>query len=169
MKNQKNYWIQKLNLEAHQEGGYFHQNYLSQAKSILKDNKTKSLMSSIYFLLTADSPSHFHRLQSDEIWYFHYGATISIHLIHPNGVYECIKLGLDDDAHLQYVVPAGTIFGSSVEATDVNNSHMDFAVVGCAVTPAFTYEEFELFTQKQLLTLYPNHQHIIEKLAYKTL
>lgn len=160
MKNTKEYWINKLHLQEHNEGGYFHQNYLSNAKAIIKNGQSRALMSSIYFLLTTNNPSHFHRLKSDEIWYYHFGATVFIHLFLPNGQYECIKLGEDD--YLQYVVPAGTIFASEV----AHSSTLDFAVVGCAVTPSFTYDEFELFTQQQLLAKYPNYDTIIKRLAY---
>lgn len=147
----KKYWIDRLCLTAHSEGGYFYQTYV------------KNTMSSIYFLLTQESPSHFHRLKSDEIWYYHYGETITIHMILPSGEYQAVKLGLEDGAFLQYTVVAGTIFGSSVD----HCRNCDFSVVGCAVTPAFSYDEFELFTQDQLLSLYPQHKQIIKRLAYE--
>lgn len=154
----KDYWIKRLQLTEHQEGGYFFQTYVSDAA--LESNQ-HPLMSSIYFLLTEDNPSHFHRLSADEMWYYHFGESITIHMIHPDGRYEAVKLGLDDDAFLQYVVPAGVIFGSIVESHQ--NCH--FSVVGCAVTPAFTYDTFELFERETLLSLYPQHAEIIKKLT----
>ncbi|MDG6882548.1 Uncharacterized conserved protein [Phocoenobacter uteri] len=140
----KEYWIQKLNLEPHQEGGYFAETY-------------RGLSSNILFLLTNESPSHFHKLDSDETWFYHCGESLCVHMIDPKGNYSMIKMGLKEDEHLQYTVPAGTIFGSSVEN--------DYALVSCTVSPAFSYEQFYLFTQKELLDKYPQHREIIKKLT----
>jgi len=37
------------------------------------------------------------------------------------------------------------------------------------VSPGFDFKDFELFTQAELLLDYPDHQEIIEKLAYEVL
>ncbi|WP_371741356.1 cupin domain-containing protein [Gemella sp. zg-570] len=66
---------------------------------------------------------------------------------------------------MQYTVPKGVIFASSVKSKNPD----DFAIVACVVTPAFTYEDFELFTQAELIKDYPEHTEIIKKLAYKSL
>lgn len=117
----------------------------------------------ILFLLTSDNPSHFHRLTSDEMWFYHDGEPLIVHCLYPNGTYEAITIGPDikNGQQLSWTVPAGTIFGSTV-----NN---DFALVSCVVTPGFTFNDFELFTQAQLMALYPQHTDIIKKLAYQEL
>ncbi|MBF0779859.1 MULTISPECIES: cupin domain-containing protein [unclassified Granulicatella] len=155
-----NDWINRLHLEPHPEGGYFKQTYKSLETTQLSDGRLRFLSSSILFLLTSSNPSHFHRLKSDEIWYYHHGHPLTIHLLHPNGTYQQVILGLDH--HLQYKVPKGTIFGSTVNSTNPD----DFAIVSCSVTPAFEYADFELFTKEQLYALYPNHAEIINTLTY---
>ena len=40
-----------------------------------------------------------------------------------------------------------------------------FSLVGCMVSPAFEYKDFELFKRNDLLKLYPEHQAIINKLT----
>ncbi|ALX48565.1 cupin domain-containing protein [Lentibacillus amyloliquefaciens] len=67
-------WIRKLNLEPHPEGGFYKQTYAAEA---LEDHV---LYTSIYFLLRAGDVSHFHRLKSDELWYFHAGSPLEIHM-----------------------------------------------------------------------------------------
>ena len=52
-------------------------------------------------------------------------------------------------------------FGSSVD--DENT----FGLVGCMVAPGFDFVDFELFTQQQLLALYPQHEAVIKKMAYE--
>ena len=49
------------------------------------------LYTSIYFLLTSNDVSHFHRLQSDELWYYHGGSPLSVHMIDENGEYRNVN------------------------------------------------------------------------------
>jgi uncharacterized protein len=161
------FYISKLGLEPHPEGGYFRRTFESQEKtsdqelSVHFEGK-RMLYTSIYFLLTSDDVSHFHRLQSDELWYYHAGSPLSIHMIDENGVYTEQKLGLDlENGEVpQVLVPKNTIFGSSV------NDKRTFSLVGCMVSPGFEYEDFELFTQEELLAKYPEQREIIMKIAY---
>lgn len=161
------FWIDQLQLDPHTEGGFYKSVYSSDHATTTWDKRERPYYTSIYFLLNLSSPSHFHRLKSDEIWYYHTYESLTVHMIHPNGKYEAVKLGLaaDKGEVLQYVVPKGTIFGSSVESDELDA----FSLVSCMVSPGFDYHDFELFTQSELLKEYPNHQEIIEKLAYKTL
>lgn len=86
-------------------------------------------------------------------------------MIFPDGTYEAKKLGLNVEAGEvpQIAVPKHAIFGSSVEESD------SFSLVGCMVAPGFDFEDFELFTQEELLADYPQHEEVIRKMAYKTI
>jgi uncharacterized protein len=69
------YWIQKLALEAHPEGGYYRQTYradLVLAQGALPPQFTgpRPASTAIYFLLEGEDFSAFHRLRSDELWHF---------------------------------------------------------------------------------------------------
>lgn len=156
------YWVTQLQLEPHPEGGFFKQTYKSEEEV---PGKGRMLYTSIYFLLQAGNVSHFHRLKSDELWYFHAGQSLSVHMIHENGEYEEIRLGLNVEQGEvpQLAVPKNTIFGSSVSEKGT------YALVGCMVSPGFEFQDFELFTQKELLQDYPQHEAIIKKLAYEFL
>ncbi|WP_059173073.1 cupin domain-containing protein [Bacillus sp. FJAT-27445] len=161
-KHTAEYWVSRLELEPHAEGGYFKQTYRSDEEVPGKD---RALYTSIYFLLRSGEVSHFHRLKSDELWYFHAGDSLSVHMIHENGEYEEVLLGLDLEKGEvpQLLVPKNTIFGSSVLGDG------KYALVGCMVSPGFEYKDFELFTQEELLKDYPQHLEIIGKMAYETL
>lgn len=156
-----NYWIETLELSAHREGGFYRQMLKSPTtySDTACNRGARALYTSIYFLLTDENPSRFHRLTADEVWYYHEGAPLTIHLIHPDGHYEQIILGKEIEAgqHLQAVVPKNVIFGSSVEA--------DYALVSCMVAPGFEYEDFELFKRADLLKIYPEHAEIITRLT----
>ncbi|SEK98642.1 hypothetical protein SAMN04488700_0566 [Carnobacterium iners] len=165
--NQKSehYWVEQLELIPHPEGGFFKS--VSQPAEIyhIKEGYERPLYTSIYFLLNDESPSHFHRLKSDEVWYFHAGDPLTVHMLHHNGHYNQVKLGdtLENNETLQFTVPKGVIFGSSVE------DQGSYSLVSCMVSPGFDYEDFELFTQAELLKDYPQHELIIKKLAFEIL
>nr|WP_263314871.1 cupin domain-containing protein [Mammaliicoccus sp. Marseille-Q6498] len=155
----KEEWIQLLDLTDHPEGGYYRETIKSN--QVLNDDN--ALYTSIYFLLEKNNISHFHRIQSDEVWYYHAGDTLTVHMIHPNGEYEQVHIGtnIEDGDVLQALVPKGTIFASSVEGEN------DFALVGCMCSPGFQFEKFELFKQHELLEQYPQHDAIIKKYAFE--
>lgn len=164
MKKDANYFIEKLGLEQHPEGGYYKNTFVAD-ETIDAFNTTRKLYTNIYFLLQSGEVSHFHRLKSDEVWYYHGGSPLTIHIIHENGDYEEIKLGLNLEAgeRPQAIVRKNSIFGSSVIEQNT------FSLVGCMVSPGFDFADFELFTQEALLKLYPQHEEMIRKLAYEKL
>jgi len=155
----KQYFIEKLHLEEHIEGGSFTNTYQADYNIQDRNGNTRPSATSIYFLLEAGDFSAFHRLQADEIWYYHYGATFTIYAIDLEGKLHAFKLGsnLDAGEQLQVIVPRGWIFGSRVEK--------DFGVVGCMVTPGFDYRDFELLKQADLLRDYPQHEQIIREMT----
>ncbi|WP_407270234.1 cupin domain-containing protein [Radiobacillus sp. PE A8.2] len=158
-------YIEQLQMQSHPEGGYFSESFRASASLELgevvgRPGVERQLWTSIYFLLEAGEVSHFHRLQSDELWYFHDGGTLHIHMIHPDGTYSFGKLGKDIEKGEmpQLLVPRGTIFGASLEEDA-------FALVGCMVSPGFDFVDFELFEQNDLLSMYPEHEAIIKKMT----
>jgi predicted cupin superfamily sugar epimerase len=148
--------VQALQLIPHPEGGFYRETY----RSVLKNEEEQSLMTSIYFLLTSDSPSHFHRIQSDEHWYFHEGNPLSIHLLTDNGL-ETIHLGLDltNNQTPHALVEGNTIFGSEIQEVD------GYALVSCVVSPGFDFSTFELFSKEDLLPEFSAHASLIERLT----
>lgn len=157
----KSIWIDHYKMAGHEEGGFFYQVLRSDQTTQLKGQKPRALYTSIYFLLTSNNPSRFHRLTADEVWYYHYGSPLTVHMITPEGDYKQVTLGIDveNGQVLQAVVPKGTIFGSSVEADD------SYALVSCMVSPGFEYDDFELFKRSDLLKQYPDYADIIYRLT----
>lgn len=157
MKNAKQY-IEELELLPHIEGGYYKQ-ILKSEDVITHNGKERSLYTSILFLLEKNNVSNFHELTADEIWYFHDGNPLTIHMIEQDGTYHNVKLGNNakNNEVLQYVVKKGTIFGSDVEE--------GYALVSCAVIPGFEFDDFKLFKREELLQRFPNYKEIITKLT----
>lgn len=149
--------IKHLDLKAHPEGGYFRESYRSIA---MLDSTEKNLATSIYFLLTYDNPSRFHRISSDELWFFHEGSSLTVHTLSNSG-HQKLKLGLGvEQGELPYqLVKGGTIFGSTVDTKD------GYALVSCVVAPGFDFSDFELFETQDLHDQFPQHGEIIKKLT----
>lgn len=155
-------WIEELNLQSHPEGGYYKQT--DKADELYEKNgRQLPLYTNITFLLTEDSPSHFHQLSSDELWFFHDGSPLTVHSLKEDGTYEqtCLGTNPSKNQQLNHTVSAGTIFGSTVET--------GYALVSCTVVPGFDFSEFKLFTKSELLKRYPKQATIINKLAYDQL
>lgn len=160
------YWIEKLQLEPHPEGGYFRQTCRSElviAREALPAGFSgpRAVSTAIYFLLEKKNFSAFHRLRSDEVWHFYAGEPVVVHVIEPEGSYSRILLGRDPDGGqaLQGVVRAGSWCASHV--ADWNS----FALVGCTVAPGFDFEDFEMGKRKELGIRYPQHRELIDSLT----
>jgi uncharacterized protein len=160
------YWIRKLQLEAHPEGGYFRQTYkaeLQLPKAALPAGfaGSRAASTAIYFLLEQEHFSAFHRLRSDEMWHFYVGEPLAVHVIDPEGNYSTIVLGSNPEAGqvLQAVVRAGCWFASHV------SDWKFFAVVGCTVAPGFDFDDFEMAQREELVARYPQHRNLIERLT----
>ena len=145
-------------MKPHPEGGYYKEVFRSKegiSQKSLPDRFAgdRSFLTSIYFLLEKGLFSAFHRIQSDALWYFHKGDDLFVHVILPDGTYQCIELGKDKD--LQCAVPAGAWFASETRG--------EFSLVSCAVAPGFDFEDFELANKNELISIYPQHQPLIEQ------
>lgn len=151
--------IQTLNLQAHPEGGYYSETYKNPGK-IVTDRGERSLSTAIYFLLTSGNHSRFHQLRSDEIWLFHEGSPLTIHILNADG-YKTLSLGPSDgqQQHPQQLVRAGDIFGATVEAED------SYTLVSCIASPGFDFADFRLLGTQELLAQFPKHHDIIHKLS----
>lgn len=152
------YWITKLGLQPHPEGGYFRESFRSArvipasalGGSHLGD---RAASTAIYFLVTAEQPSHFHRLATEEVWHHYAGSPLELVFIHPDGKLSIQMLGKDLAAGglPQCVAPAGTWFAGRVHAPG------GYALCGCTLAPGFDFADFELAQRKDLLAAYPQH------------
>jgi len=159
-------WIEHLNLTPHPEGGYFREVYRSDGvipESALPDGFSgdRSFATSIYFLLQGSDFSAFHRIKQDELWHFHDGVPLTVHVISANGNYSELKLGLDpENGYLpQGVVKAGDWFAASLDEPT------GFSLVGCTVAPGFDFSDFEMPTKELLTSLFPQHAELVKSLT----
>ena len=160
------FYIDKLKLIPHPEGGFYSEVYRSDEVfnagciSTRYINK-RNISSSIYFLLEGEQVSHFHRLKSDEVWHFYDGCSLTIYLIDRAGQMKKIFLGnnIDKGERFQAVIERGLWFGAELKEEN------SFSLIGCSVSPGFDFEDFEMGERNFLLKLSPTNKEIIEKLT----
>jgi predicted cupin superfamily sugar epimerase len=118
--------IRLLDLHPHPEGGYFRETFRDAAST------------AIYFLLSRGERSHWHRIDSVEIWHWHAGAPLILEIAKKSGGFHRITVGCDLAAgeRPQAIVPA--------HAWQAAQSLGDWTLCGCTVAPPFDFKTFEL-------------------------
>jgi predicted cupin superfamily sugar epimerase len=136
--------VNDLKLLPHPEGGFYREMYRSPTIVNTDGLVHKSAYTSIYYLLSGNDFSSWHRIKSDETWYFHSGCDVIIYFFDQNQALQTIHLGLESKC-LQATIPANTWFA----AKPVNEN--SFCLVSCAVAPGFEFADFEIGARDSLL------------------
>jgi len=137
--------IKDFSLERHIEGGWFSECYTSSDASGLIQND-RPLTGSIYFLLDKDDISHFHQIDCEELWYYHAGIGLILHIITKDGKYCSRLLGIDGTKGQNpvIVIPKDAIFAAE------NIDKQSFTFVSCVTIPKFRYSGFRLVAFEEL-------------------
>lgn len=158
-KEDAKYWIERLEMTPHPEGGYFREEYRAE-KTVTPEGKAlvRSAMTSIFYLLENGDFSAFHRIQSPESWFFHKGEPLMIYFFE-KGELVCRELSDGESGTLQVTIEPGVWFAACLKGGG------RFALVSCVVAPGFEYEEFELADRSALLSEYPDYEQEIVRLT----
>lgn len=124
--------IEVLGMEPHPEGGHYAETWRGGGSS------ERPAGTAIYFLLTAGEVSHWHRVDSAEVWHHYAGASLRLSTWVEGNPVDHRVLGVDVSAgeRPQLVVRPGE--WQSAEALG------DWTLVGCTVSPGFDFDHFEL-------------------------
>lgn len=124
--------IHLLDMKPHPEGGHYVETYRAPAPS-----GERSAVTAIYFLLQKGEVSHWHRVDTSEIWLHHAGAPLALS-ISDGGNTATVQLGSDlaVGQRPQAVVPP--------HAWQSAKSEGEWTLVSCSVAPAFEFARFEL-------------------------
>jgi predicted cupin superfamily sugar epimerase len=120
-----------LGLQPHPEGGWFRETWRHEPDPHGGD---RGAGTAIYYLLAEGQRSHWHRVDATEVWHFYAGDPLAL-LLSPGGEH---LLGPDVLAghEPQVVVPP--------HAWQSAASTGRWSLVGCTVSPAFSFAGFEL-------------------------
>jgi uncharacterized protein len=125
--------IAALRMSPHPEGGH----YVETWRDVPADG-SRGAGSAILFLLRRREISRWHRVDATEVWHYCGGAPLELAVSANGRRIERQRLGDDVLAgdRPQVVVPAG--------AWQSARSLGAWTLVGCTVSPAFTFDGFEL-------------------------
>ncbi|AOB25830.1 cupin domain-containing protein [Bordetella bronchiseptica] len=154
--------IRRLGLLPHPEGGHYRETYRAADAVTRADGALRAASTAILYLLCDGAWSTWHRIRADELWHFHAGAPLHVHVLAPDGGYRRLRLGntLEDaGAEFQAAVPAGSWFAAELAQPG------GYALAGCTVAPGFEFSEFELADAAVLRRLYPAQADLIARLA----
>jgi uncharacterized protein len=152
------YWISHLNMTPHPEGGFYKEVFRSRIEIRRKESsEEKQACTSIYYLLQGADYSGFHRLASDEIWYYHKGEPLLIYELTVSGLLKTHELSDLETGDLSVVIESGSWFAAGIPSGE------RFSLVSCAVAPAFDFKEFEMADKDKLRQIFPQHATVIER------
>ena len=137
--------IDVFQMQSHPEGGWFSEFYTSDSK-FEQDSTLRGMCGSIYFMLAETDISHFHQIDCEELWQFHEGCGLLIHIIGTDGQYRRESLGLNYQKGEKPVVllRKGEIFAAE------NIDCEGYTFISCVTAPKFKYEGFRLVPRAEL-------------------
>ena len=136
------------------EGGFFRATWRSPTAS------------AIFFLLTPEDFSALHRLEQDEIWFFHAGDPVEhLQLDSSTGAAQRVRMGADVLAgdKPQLLVPAGWWQGARIDPAGPGRH--GYALFSCTVSPPWEENDFTLGEREALARTFPAHAELITRLT----
>ena len=157
------YYIEHLQMNPHPEGGWYKETYRSSGSISEPEGfgGPRNYATGIYFLLTKENFSAFHRIKSDEMWHFYDGDGLTVHELKPDGSYINHQLGLnlENGEQPQLVIAANSWFASEVKAGG------SWCLVGCTVSPGFDFQDFEMAERSMLVDRFSEHSSLVQRLT----
>ena len=124
--------IDHLDLVPHPEGGHYRQTWAAPGDG-------RPLATAIHFLLKAGEQSHWHKVDADEIWFWHGGAPLELRISDgDSGPAVLHMLGNDLAAGHAPQVRVPTDHWQAARSTGA------YTLVSCVVAPGFQFEGFTL-------------------------
>jgi hypothetical protein len=138
----------ELDLEAHPEGGWFRRFW---ASGVTVDppgyGATRAAATAIHFVLGPGEESAWHRVRSDELWFWHRGAPLSVWLggdgdvpAEP-GTVQRLGPGSTEGEHPAVLVPGGHWQRA---APGPGGPDGGAVLVSCVVSPGFDFDDFTM-------------------------
>jgi predicted cupin superfamily sugar epimerase len=125
--------VEKFGLFPHPEGGWYRETWRDEAP-----DGGRGVGTAIYYLLAEGQVSAWHKVDATEIWHWYAGAPLALSLSVDGATMDTHRLGPNilEGQSPQVIVPPG-VWQSAV-------SLGAWTLVGCTVSPAFSFDGFEL-------------------------
>lgn len=125
--------VKKLDLSPHPEGGYYKRTYQNE-----KGPEGRGHATAIYYLLEGGRFNKWHRVDADELWFWHAGTSLTLEVDFKQQGVQSLTLGPNVIAgeRPQLLAPA--------HDWQRAKSNGDWTLVSCSVSPGFTFDKYEL-------------------------
>lgn len=124
-----------LGMQRHPEGGWYLEHYRND-REIETPRGRRALSTAISFLLLPGEQSAWHRVSSDELWFWQGGGQLSL-MLGGHGEHPANELMMELGVGGQALVPADH-WQAAKPASDQP------VIVGCVVSPGFDFADFSL-------------------------
>ena len=161
-------WIKRLDMTPSGVGGWFAPAMVSDeliAGSALppRFGIDHPLYSSNWYLLQAGEILQLHTLKQDELWFFHLGAPIRLHVFSQTEGYSSTVFGPDPEVGeiLHGAAPHSTWFGAELVGDG-------FVLVSCSLSPGYEPSDSAKPTSEDveaLVVQFPGQSELIRRLA----
>ncbi len=158
-----------LGLKPHPiEGGYFRETYRcaglipeANLPPLYTERGERSFGTAIYYFLTPETFSEFHRLPTEEVFHLYLGGPVRMWQLFPDGASRQVVIGTDILAgqQPQVVVPSGVWQGSYLEPGAL------YALLGATMAPGFDYADYVSGERAVLIERYPEIADEIRQLT----
>lgn len=129
--------VERLSLAPHPEGGWYRQTWVESPAP------GRPAGTAIYYLLEAGQRSHWHRVDATEVWHFYAGAPL------------VLAISASDEGPAEQHVLGPAITKGQLPQVIVPKDHWqsarstgNWSLVGCTVSPGFTFDGFTLAPPK---------------------
>lgn len=125
--------IEALAMQPHPEGGWYTETFRDPAGG------ARGHSTAIYYLLESGQRSHWHRVRdAAEVWHYYAGAPLGLYLSPDGETVETIILGADLGRGER---PQAVVSANAWQAAESLGA---YTLVGCTVSPGFTFSSFEM-------------------------
>ena len=147
--------IATLGLQPHPEGGFYREVFRSSRTVASHDGRgDRSALTNIYFLLTSDTWSRWHKVSSDEAWHLYEGGPLEL-------------LEMDESARTlerHQLAAAGSESGEPTHVVvagrwQAARSLGPYALMGCTVGPGFDFADFSMLSDHEQLAKVVREAH----------
>ena len=159
--------VKTLNLVPHPLGGFYAETM--RAKTTVKplDNSGRDVRdaySVIYCLLRGSDIDAWHKVKSEESFFYNKGSHVILHMLTEDGKYKTETIGdptVDAKAHFHYHVPKNVWF--ALEPEDKSS----YCLLSVVVAPGFDFKDCEFGEKEKMLGMFPQHKNIVETFCSK--
>ncbi|XP_071096901.1 uncharacterized protein [Haliotis cracherodii] len=155
----------QLNLIPHPEGGAFREMWRGERMVTFTEETAhggpRNVGTNIYYMLKAPNFISWHKVLSDEFFYWHAGGTAKVHFLDKDGKHSSVLLGdvlKNPECAYQVLVPHEMWY--ACELVD-----REYVLYSATVMPGFEFKDWLEGKRSEMIQQFPQHEDLITRLT----